>query len=354
MIYYFDSLNRLTICGSDKMQMREDIEERYIFDGLDLPLGIAFSNFLNLDIDKWWENLDNLLLDIINNYDDNKDCEYMDKAINICSIIPYFLVYNELFYNEIFTYRGHPKYISKSSNKVKSFFEGEERDDLLKINKYKYRGEIERLKDLQKLFTDLSLQCLSPNIQNPLKILYDNQEKLLNHSRYILRSNVDTFGSTSISRFEFNEINQEDYEAVEVHFKSDVYDICQREFISLVNNKSIIKKCDNIDCGKYFIPENRIDTIYCNDCKNKGIAMRKYQKRIQGDPLLSIYNKVYQSKYAKMVKPYSNHPVMKKKKLKELKLWRDEAKMKIARIEYLDDEEKKKEEIDKLIEWIYK
>ena len=61
-----------------------------------------------------------------------------------------------------------------------------------------------------------------------------------------------------------------------------------------------IKTCEND--GMYFIPNYRIDEIYCDykhidgtTCREVG-AKNKYAQKVQKDPAISAYNKVYQTK----------------------------------------------------------
>lgn len=70
------------------------------------------------------------------------------------------------------------------------------------------------------------------------------------------------------------------------------------ELSILAHNNIEIKKCKN--CGKYFVPENRSDEIFCNNiyennktCKEIGHFKVK-QKEIQDNELLRQYRNVYQ------------------------------------------------------------
>lgn len=60
----------------------------------------------------------------------------------------------------------------------------------------------------------------------------------------------------------------------------------------------VIKKCKN--CGKFFVPDNRIDELYCSNifednktCKDVG-PFRTKQKLMQEDDSLRIYRNIYQ------------------------------------------------------------
>ena len=79
-------------------------------------------------------------------------------------------------------------------------------------------------------------------------------------------------------------------------------DIIQTFIIELFEMTEIestaIKKCKN--CGKFFVPDNRVDELYCNNiyennktCKEVG-PFRTKQKLMQENDDLRIYRNVYQ------------------------------------------------------------
>jgi len=70
----------------------------------------------------------------------------------------------------------------------------------------------------------------------------------------------------------------------------------------LIEKNYIIKKCEN--CGKYFIPTNRTDAVYCNNqspqdhsktCKEYA-PYAKFLKKSQNDPVYKLYKRVYNKK----------------------------------------------------------
>jgi len=355
MHFYFDSENRLNITGSSYTAMREDVKEMYQFDTITLPLGKGLTQFLNADIDKWGNALKSLILDMINNYDENKINKYIAKFEKLFSDIAYFSAYRALLYNNLLIFYKHHDLLVNNCKKICEFLETKEFNlPLVDNNKPQIKkGEIDRLKNIQKLFKELSQLCLFPTIKNPLKELYKHQEKTFYERSYKLSAeNILQFTDSDVptTRFEVNQISKRKYELVEVNTTNDVYDICYKEFMMLISIDLRIKQCENKDCKKYFVPENRIDTLYCDDCKKAGAAMKKYQEKIKNNPVLAAYNKAYQSKYAKMVKPYRNNPTMKERKLYDLRQWTYEAKNRIAQLEFLDEKDRDKE-ANKLIEW---
>ena len=79
-------------------------------------------------------------------------------------------------------------------------------------------------------------------------------------------------------------------------------DVIQSFIIDLFEMTEIestaIKKCKN--CGKFFVPDNRVDELYCNSiyennktCKEVG-PFRTKQKLMQENDDLRVYRNVYQ------------------------------------------------------------
>lgn len=70
----------------------------------------------------------------------------------------------------------------------------------------------------------------------------------------------------------------------------------------MLNDNTLIKLCSN--CGKYFIPENRSDTKYCDNispqddtktCKEYGV-IDSYKKKLKEDKLTGLYRSIYMQK----------------------------------------------------------
>lgn len=86
-----------------------------------------------------------------------------------------------------------------------------------------------------------------------------------------------------------------------IDFES-ITDAAAHLFLRLFKQDIIIKKCAN--CGRYFIPLNRSDTIYCENsspqdssktCKDQG-AMFAYQRKLKESEADQLYRNVYQAK----------------------------------------------------------
>jgi hypothetical protein len=76
-------------------------------------------------------------------------------------------------------------------------------------------------------------------------------------------------------------------------------------FMKMVSNNIKVKKCKC--CYKYFIPEGRIDTEYCDrtapnskkKCSEIG-SMKKYHEKVNKNPILKEYNKQYKKINARL------------------------------------------------------
>ena len=78
--------------------------------------------------------------------------------------------------------------------------------------------------------------------------------------------------------------------------------IAYSSILELARNGKIIRKCKN--CGKYFIPENRADTLYCNNlspqnsamtCKQYG-SQRLWYERQKDDELATLSRNILSAK----------------------------------------------------------
>ena len=133
-----------------------------------------------------------------------------------------------------------------------------------------------------------------------------------------------------------------------IHNSNDLASICYaifEELLKTTNNP--IKKCQN--CGMYFIPNSRLDEIYCDyskenvkNCREQG-AMLSYQNRLKERSAYGEYRKLYQQKFTQINKNKEN------KKLKEeFETWKKQAK------EKLNDLKKGKLIENEVYEWIEK
>jgi len=115
------------------------------------------------------------------------------------------------------------------------------------------------------------------------------------------------------------------------------------EFIKMIEHDIFIKKCKN--CGRFFIPERRVDAEYCNRiygdtqrrCNEIG-AMLRYEKKVAENPVWEAYKKTYRR--------FNSRTRTKKMTQAEFMAWSDEAAKK--RDECLAD----KLTFDEYIAWL--
>lgn len=83
---------------------------------------------------------------------------------------------------------------------------------------------------------------------------------------------------------------------------STLEDLINCCIFEMANKEVSLKKCSN--CGKYFVPTNRSDTIYCDNqapqdpsktCKKYG-AIKAYQNNLKKNESMSLYRTIYMSK----------------------------------------------------------
>ena len=135
---------------------------------------------------------------------------------------------------------------------------------------------------------------------------------------------------------------------VNTHKSNDISSVCYAilEELSKIDNYPI-KKCQN--CGMYFIPNSRLDEIYCDYPKENGKTCREqgailsYNRRLQEKSAYAEYRKTYQQKFA-MVNKNKNDKNLKK----EFDNWKKQAKEKIAKLKHGELSE------DEVYEWILK
>ena len=133
---------------------------------------------------------------------------------------------------------------------------------------------------------------------------------------------------------------------VNTHKSNDISSVCYAilEELSKIDNYPI-KKCQN--CGMYFIPNSRLDEIYCDYPKENGKTCREqgailsYNRRLQEKSAYAEYRKTYQQKFA-IVNKNKNDKNLKK----EFDNWKKQAKEKIAKLKHGELSE------DEVYEWI--
>ena len=242
-----------------------------------------------------------------------------------------------------------------------------------------YGSDENFLKETKKIFNNLQekLIHIQEELKNAVNYIYniDNKEELKPYSSqeryavylikhkgslytYSKNDNIirDSYANKNIELAGYSEIalleslkNQNMLISMQdTHESNDLSAICYailEELSKTTNNP--IKKCQN--CGMYFIPNSRLDEIYCDypkengkTCREQG-AMLSYQNRLKEKSAYGEYRKLYQQKFTQVNKNKDD------KKLKQdFETWKKQAKEKIK------DMKKGKLTENEVYEWILK
>jgi len=121
---------------------------------------------------------------------------------------------------------------------------------------------------------------------------------------------------------------------IDTHQSNDLSAICYavlEELVKTTNNP--IKKCQN--CGMYFIPNSRLDEIYCDypkangkTCREQG-AVQAYNERLKQNKALSEYRRLYQLKSMAVGRNRDN-----KQMKKDFDEWKKHAKERVNKLKH--------------------
>lgn len=121
---------------------------------------------------------------------------------------------------------------------------------------------------------------------------------------------------------------------IDTHQSNDLSAICYavlEELVKTSNNP--IKKCQN--CGMYFIPNSRLDEIYCDypkpdgkTCRDKG-AFQAYNERLKQNKALAEYRRLYQLKSMAVGRNKDN-----KQMKKDFEKWKKDAKDRVNKLKH--------------------
>ena len=174
-----------------------------------------------------------------------------------------------------------------------------------------------------------------------------------NRNDYIIRDSFsnkyEQFQNTSEENL-LNELKNKSMfiSMIDTHKSNDLSSICYAVLEELVKtNNNPIKKCQN--CGMYFIPNSRLDEIYCDYPKENGKTCREqgailtYNKRLQEKSAYAEYRKTYQQKFVAVNKNKEN-----KQLKKDFDKWKKLAKEKITKLKHGELTE------NEVYEWIIK
>lgn len=107
----------------------------------------------------------------------------------------------------------------------------------------------------------------------------------------------------------------------------DLQALLHLEIMDMIQNDTMIRRCRR--CGKYFVVNNR-KVAYCDRVDMSGVRcsavgpQQNYQKKLEDDEPLKIYNRAYKTHFARVKKGTMSKDAF--------RLWYDEAKSKLAEV----------------------
>jgi len=145
-----------------------------------------------------------------------------------------------------------------------------------------------RLTPMQRLYL-LDLERAKNNEEN--KPFYTNSPF---KTRFVPLLN----GEAVPENFSAGDISGNNLEVVEMYEIDGINDLIRFELLKMVSSGVLVKRCEN--CGYYFVPAGRIDTVYCyrlykdsdRTCAEIG-SIKKYKDKVKDDPVYTAYNKAY-------------------------------------------------------------
>lgn len=238
-----------------------------------IKLGVQLCDFLNTDFS-----------------DSNSTIEFINKygitTIAHLSDIKNYQYYSEKEYNEM---------VDDVINNLKNKLEMYKNAFIADITYIYNLNDLEELNDLTPIQRLHILRDSKKEFE--VRKLYDSNN---------LKLTLNNFGDFT----EFSITREADAQEIAKNANTDYLntycfesnDIIQTFIIELFEMTEIestaIKKCKN--CGKFFVPDNRVDELYCNNiyennktCKEVG-PFRTKQKLMQENDDLRIYRNVYQ------------------------------------------------------------
>ncbi len=231
--------------------------------------------------------------------------------------------------------------------------------------KGKYENDEVYLKQMEKIFNDLQdkIQEVQYEIKKFVTYVFnlDEQEELKEYTpsqrfavylikhkgqayTYNKNDNIiqDNYSNKNLELAHMNDAQLLDsfknntmlVSMIDTHQSNDLSAICYtvlEELVKTTNNP--IKKCQN--CGMYFIPNSRLDEIYCDypkpdgkTCRDKG-AFQAYNERLKQNKALAEYRRLYQLKSMAVGRNKDN-----KQMKKNFEKWKKDAKDKVNKLKH--------------------
>ncbi len=229
--------------------------------------------------------------------------------------------------------------------------------------KGKYENDEVYLKQMEKIYNDLQDKIQEVQYEMKKFVTYvfnlDEQEKLKEYTPsqrfavYLIKHKGQAYtynkndniiqDNYSNKNLELAHMNDEQLldsfknntmlvSMIDTHQSNDLSAICYavlEEIVKTTNNP--IKKCQN--CGMYFIPNSRLDEIYCDypkpdgkTCRDKG-AFQAYNERLKQNKALAEYRRLYQLKSMAVGRNKDN-----KQMKKDFEKWKKDAKDRVNKL----------------------
>ena len=121
----------------------------------------------------------------------------------------------------------------------------------------------------------------------------------------------------------------------------DIYSLIILDIFNVKSKNIIVKRCEN--CGKFFIPQNRSDEIYCDRIYKNGKTCKQigYFEKEKADPFKKLFTTARKTQYARI--GYNKH--IKDYRDKHYKPWLEAAQKAKEKFEVAND-------IDGFRKWI--
>ena len=122
--------------------------------------------------------------------------------------------------------------------------------------------------------------------------------------------------------------NEKILDVSQIYMSNNIAGIAFVTLKEIFKDNIIVKKC--INCGMYFIPNARIDELYCDYPKEKGKTCRElgaistYTEKLKQNKALGEYRRLYQQKTVAVGRNKDN-----KQMKKEFEKWKKDAKEKV-------------------------
>lgn len=215
-----------------------------------------------------------------------------------------------------------------------------------KLIHYKYDPVVTTLllNEIEKLFQE-NIECLSNDKLN-------SEMNLLFQDFALLQIMVSNYVDGKLSQKTFQTMPQ--LQTIQARFflsedgtiqllfsLIDIYSLIILDIFNVKSKNIMVKRCEN--CGKFFIPQNRSDEIYCDRIYKNGKTCKQigYFEKEKADPFKKLFTTARKTQYARI--GYNKH--IKDYRDKHYKPWLEAAQKAKEKFEVAND-------IDGFRKWI--